>query len=323
MRHLLSIAITAFFATMMFLLGRDHVLPGLEYGDSTTVSGAQLADQWVDTDEWNALTFNGTPIGTMRQAVERRGTGFVASMKTVVRSGFVTAELETAASLNERMELQTISMRLSAGERSVDLDGAFRGRDLYMRLHSATGTKYTHLVLREVPTLNASADALFAGRMMSPGDSYLLDVYDPVWGGQAGKMRISMVGEETIDTDKGPVQARMAEAVMQKIRMRVWLDDLGKPLRREYSYIAQNRRDGGPAGPTFSLRMDRLPETARRDPKYADLIALPEPPTLAVADLQGENTGEPLQTFGFLPMLLRSQMKNFQPDAEAPTTETP
>lgn len=329
MRHLLSAAIVVFFLAMMALLARDHIVPMMQYGDSTTVSGAQLADVWGGTDEWMDISLNGTRIGAMRQVVEKDALGYNAAMKGILRAGFISGELQTAATMNERLELQAVSMRVSLGQgRDVELAGRVQGRDLFLRLKSDRGVKFTRIALREVPTLNVASDALFAGRQMEAGDSYLMDVYDPLWGMQAGKMRVAMVGEESIETESGTIRTRMAEASMPNVRMRAWLDEMEKPVRREISFVPSSRRgsagSGSAAPPAFTLRMDRIGEAAKRGPQYAELLDLPGPPAHGIEELQGENSGEPLESFGLLQVLLRSQMKNLGGAAggEAPAQET-
>ncbi len=313
-RHLSTLLILAFFLLMMSLLTKDHILPMLEYGDSAVVSGAQLAESWGGTDEWMTLSFNGKQIGGMRQAVTKLPDGFAATGKTLIRAGFVGGTLETAATMNERLELQQVRLVLRLGNgQEIELAGMVERLTLYLRLKSGTGVRYTQIPLRQVPTLNISSDALFAGRMMQKGESYLMDVYDPLWGMQAGKMRVSLVGTEEIETEQGVVEVKVAEAKMQNIRMRIWLDDVEMPLRREVSYspgTSNGQARLEPMKPSFVLRMDRMSEAEKRTPFFETLYVEPEPPDLARDELRGENEGEPLEAFGLLPLLFKSQFES-------------
>ncbi len=319
-RHLITAISIGFFLLMMTLLTRDHIVPMLEYGDATMVSGAQLAESWSGTDEWMTLSFNGQRIGGMRQSVTKFPDGFVATGRTLIRAGFVRASLETAASMNERLELEQVRMALRLGDgKEIELAGLVEQTTLHLRLESDTGVRHTRIPLREAPTLNISSDALFAGRMMKTGESYLMDVYDPLWGMQAGKMRVAMIGTEEIETETGTVEARIAEAAMQNIRMRIWLDELELPLRREISYTpnaARRRADAGEARSAFVLRMDRMSEKEKAAAFFESLHDEPPAPDFSPDDFQGEDRGEPLEASGLLPLLFRSQFQALKNDTD-------
>jgi len=320
-RHATAILILAFFTVMMTLLVRDHVLPRLEHGSSSLVSGAQLAEVWNGTDEWMSLYFNGAPVGAMRQRVSRTETGYLAQGRTMLRAGFLAADLVTVATLNERLEITRFKVSFDTGaDDPLELAGVVEGLAMNLRLKSPTGVRFTRTSLKQPPTLNISSDALFASRMMRDGQSYLMDVYDPLWGMNAGTMRIAMIGTESIEVDGETYDVKMAEAAMQNIRMRIWLDDVEVPLRREISWVP-SRGHRGRAGdrevqPSFVLRLDRIMDEDQSLPRLEPLWHLPEAPDLTIDKVRGKNRGEPLDAFGLLPILLKSRFESLQTEGQ-------
>jgi len=296
-RHLLSIAIVLFFGAMMTFLARDHIIPMVEYGDATTVSGAQLSDTWSGIDEWSRVSFNNAPIGIMRQVVTQTGEGYAASVEAIIETPFLEASVHGSAVMNDRLELEEFIMNLTKGngKDAMQLAGLVTGGTLYLRLKSPTGMQFTDIRLSDPITLNLTADALMSSAMLRPGESYLMDVYDPLWGMDAGKMRVTMVGDETITLPGGSTETIRVETAMSKIRMVVWLDpETRQPVRREVSY-ERGRRDSGQSFgglARLALSMTRIPLDQRSREEYAELRTQIDPPDLELDEMRGENQGD-------------------------------
>ncbi len=317
-RHLIAAAIMLFFAVMMTFLVRDQIIPRWEYGDSTHVSNAQIADVWSGTDEWNRLYLNGQEIGVLNQSAKQLDDGgFLTTMMVNVRAGWIQAKLESVATLNPQLQLDQIRLALDTGgqDKTLELAGRTDQHNLFLRLSSPTGTKYTQLALKTPITLNITADAFMKNVAMEQGKSYLMDIYDPIWRSQAGKMSVTKIGEEEIEVDGKMVRAMQIEATMSNMRSRIWIDEKQEPVKREIEmFTSRLPRKDSPrvnAAPRINLVMIRITDLEELNQLKKSLDE-PEPPRYEYDELKGENTGEPLEAFGLLPMLIKNQMNSLK-----------
>lgn len=315
-RHLIAAAITLFFLAMMVLLVKNEILPTLNTGDGIPVSTRQLADEWTGKDEWAALSVNGRPVGALRTVAQRDGTGYHAFLKLVLEGGPVSGKIETAALLNERLELEQLHVTATvpgAETAALELAGLVEHQTLRLRLSSATGVKYQQVDLPRPITMNFAADPFMSGSQMVPGETYALDVYDPVWGMQAGRMKLTLAGTQRATLNGVPFDARIVEAEMGTATTKIWLDQRGDPFRREIRVPlgggSTSRNEKGAEVPQIVVRLDRI-DSPEEMVKYAELRNLPDPPAFQPEDLRGEDSGEPLQALGILPMLVKGSFGN-------------
>ncbi|MBI5153599.1 hypothetical protein HZA57_00040 [Candidatus Poribacteria bacterium] len=306
-------ATVLFFALMMSLLARDYLVPALRHGNATPVNTALLADQFVGTDDWMRLSLNGTEVGAMRTLSFPDSGGYATAMKLVLESPFLTGSVTTAGRLNERLELQQLVAVADFGQlRSgpIEVAGKTEGRQLYLRLQSPSGRRFTRIALRAPISMGAAANPLLAGNNMTAGETYSIDVYDPLWGMQAGKLRMTLAGLEVIEVEGRKHQTRRIETTLGQVVGKTWADANGIEWRREIRFAVAGE-EGAPA-PTGgaglpALMMERMsPEAGQKD--YPMLMELPELPEWTTAELRGTDEGEPLGALGILPALLRGRL---------------
>lgn len=305
-RRLSSLLSILFFAAMMSLLVRDHIWPMFSGGGAIAVSTAEIADIWAGKDEWMTVEVNGASIGAIRNIVQRTPDGYHAFMKAVLEGPLVGgATISASGLLNTRLELEQIRVTLERPgmERpALELGGLVERNSLLLKLESPSGIRFSEVSLPRPITLNSAADPLMARGKLTAGETYAVDVYDPLWGMRAGRMRFSLKGLETVDTGFERLEATVVEAEMDSITTRVWLDAADEAVRREFRLRAGGGE--GDAGQSLVVRLDRL-SAPEKHPKFQALRDLPSLPEYQSADLRGENRGSPLQALGLLPMMLQ------------------
>lgn len=312
-RRLFSILSVSLFALMMGLLVRDHIWPMMAEGRAISVNTAHIADVWQGKDEWMTLSVNDMPIGVIRNVVQRNTKGYDAFIKIIIQAPFLKGEVNTSATMNERLELEQVRMtieRRGTEQPALELAGRVVDEKLFLRLQSATGTRFQQLRLREPLTLNIAADPFMSRDNMIAGETYSMDVYDPLWGMNAGKLRFTMRGHDTLYYGEESIATTVIEARMDNVLMTVWLDPKDEPIRREIRFTTQAAEDDEKLDQQqFMIRLDRIanPENLGL---YHELRELPEVPEYKIAGLMGESTGQPLEALGLFTMLLQGQMQS-------------
>lgn len=311
LRHLIAILIVVFFGVMMTSLMRRHVLPTLERGGGIRLSPSALAEEWAGRDEWTSLLVGGRKVGALRTVVQAgEHGGYDGFLKLALDGSPAPGTVESAARLNDRLEIEQIVVQVRFGESgppALELAGLVQGRQLQMRLSSPTGVKYQQLELPRPITMNFAADPFMASGMLEPGKTYTLDVYDPLWGMQAGRMKMTLAGTRRLHWRGQTFESKIVEAEMGTVKSRIWLDWRGDPLRREIMVplgAGGQRPQEGEESPQLTVTLERLDEPEEMI-RHAALRTLPSVPDLQPADMRGENTGEPLQSLGLLPLLMK------------------
>jgi hypothetical protein len=316
LRHLIAVLIVVFFGVMMTSLMRRHVLPTLDRAGGIRLSPSALAEEWAGRDEWTALQVGGRKVGALRtvvQAAEGGRAGYDGFLKFALDGNPAPATLESAARLNERLEIEQIVVqaRLAGTEQpALELAGLVQGRQLLVRLSSPTGVKYQQLELPRPITMNFAADPFMASGMLEPGKTYSLDVYDPLWGMQAGRLKMTLAGTRRLHWRGQTFESRIVEAEMGTVKSRIWLDWRGDPLRREIMVplgAGGARAQEGDGAAQLTVMLERIDEPEEMI-RHAELRTLPPVPDLLPADMRGENTGEPLQSLGLLPLLMKGSL---------------
>ncbi|MEQ8822483.1 MAG: hypothetical protein RLY93_19785 [Sumerlaeia bacterium] len=319
-----SLVVIAFFAVMMTLLARDYLIPEFTDDGATAVSTDMLADQWFGQDDWYRIYLNGSPIGAMRTTtMNSPEEGFGAIMQLALQNGPVKGKLETATLLDDRLQLRQVSAAVQMpflGQ--VTLAGAVTDNNnaIRLRLKSDEGVRYTELALGGPVTVPASMDPLFVGDAMVVGQTYKMDVYDPVFGNAAGRMTFEVAAIEDMRGEDGKYYRglKRIDARMQNIETRYWVTDEGVVVQRQIRLVPANgnkkkdevddETDTGLG--SFRITMKRL-DPVMAAVEYADLRTLPELPDYELSELQGEDEGEPLGRFSLIGLLLKGKAESF------------
>lgn len=315
MRILQQVAIVAFFAVMMALLARDHLLPRWQAQDGAQVSAALLVDAFTDRDDWALVKVAGARVGTMRMVSERRaaGPGFVSWTQLQVDMVGRKALVRAVALANPELELEKFEAVVQAPglDGEVRARGAASGRELLLEIASPTGARRESLELARPVALSSSLEPLITSGDLIAGEPYLLDVYDPLLQSEKTRLRVVWTGTERIRVGGAGIQARRIEATAGPMVMVVHVDGASnRILRREFGLADTARRtpEGTPfveGAPTVVLEWLRQIDGMDDAPALMEL--LPEP-AFEAGELRGESIGDPLDAFGLAPALLRNQL---------------
>lgn len=310
--------IIAFFAVMMSFLARDHLLPHWRGEGGEPLSTAMLADQWSGKDEWMRISINSVPVGVMRTTSEREGDGFRSVVQMRLDNALARGTLTAVATANRNLEITDALATATLQGREVELAAKMSRTRMDLRLASEGGVRYLELPLRQPVTFNAAVDPLLTGNMLQAGEVYLVEVYDPVWGTNAGRLQVVWTGLERIRHGGDRVLTRRFEMSVGNVLAVVHVDEEGNQLRRVMGFAdpGQDRqgRDGADSGPRFA-KTPRLifewidPLEARA--QYPDMVELPPSPRLTADEMEGENQGEPLSGFGFAALILQPAFAEF------------
>jgi len=309
-RPLRAAAIVLYFAVMMTLLARDYLLPAWRGDSASRVSTSLLADQFIDKDEWMRLRLNNLPIGGMRSATFRTADGFGTTAQVFLNSRFAQGRVTTAASLNERMELRQVRALVEMGNETLELAGMVQGTELLLRLSGSGGVKYHTIAIKDPITMTSAADPLLSGEEMAAGEDYAVDIYDPLWGMEAGRLRLRLTGLVPYEDGGRIVQARLAEGILGNIQTKFWIGPDGRHLRREIRFRAETGAGDGEGGESLlsnlALVMESLDKKVGEE-EFPDLQVQPALPELEAASMRGQDTGEPLRSLGLLNLLIRGR----------------
>jgi hypothetical protein len=313
-RFIQPFLICGFFAVMMAKLFGDYLLPRWELGDATPLSTASVLDTYNGTDEWLRLRVNGIPVGDMRVIVERstEHEGFVGWLILDIQSPILRARLESTSVLNLRLEMEQVHVNVHwTGEEKADIElaGLVHQRRLLTRIVTPTSVLHRELPLQRPLTMNFAADQVLTSSAIQAGQTYAIDLFDPVWGLSAGRMRVKLANTENIEVAGRSTRTRVIEATLPTGLMRVWISDQNQIVRRA---ISLGRPDDEPGSTSslasrFEIRLDQMtPEEITRS--VPRLSKLPTPPNFSPSDLRGADQGDLLESVGLLPLILRSQL---------------
>jgi hypothetical protein len=315
MRTLQSAAITLFFLAMMALLVRDHVIPSLSRGTGIDVDRRVLADSWSNQDDWMRIKLGGQALGALRTTAEgESGTeNYTMTSHLDLQAGFLKARLLSASRLNKNLELQTVKVRvcyttmggkllspeeLDAPElpaKALELVGLVEGNVARFRVRRDESVQYFEQRLARPVTLADSVTPILRGQMLTKGVDYAIDVYDPMFGNNAGKLTVNYLRDEEEQLDGEPETMKKVQLKYQNSRMLLTVDTNGNVVRREIPLIAPSQASSTnevDKVPTLVLERVKTAD-ARRD--YPELEYVPDPPTLTAADVTGVSKGELLK----------------------------
>lgn len=311
------VLIVAFFGAMATLLARDYLVPMWRAGSATPLAPAAAADQFTARDEWSRVRFNGIPLGTMRNVSMRQGAGYATWTILRIDAWFIKGTLNAAASLDNRLEMQSATARLDFGNAlggartRLDVAALAQREELFLKFASPTGTRHHRLRLLHPPTINLAADQVVASARLEEGKVYALPVFDPLLGAAGDRLIVRAAGTDTLTIDGEQTPVRIAEMRMAGAVTRLWVDERNRIQRREIVFEGLRNPnapgDGDPPAGRFRLTFDALApnDPARNDPALA---ALPDPPALTTADVTGTDTGDPVDALGLGGLFAREAM---------------
>jgi hypothetical protein len=307
------VLICGFFAVMMSRLFVDYILPRWELGDAIPLSTATVLDSFEGTDDWLRVRINGVPIGEMRTIVERdpESDGFFSWLMLDIRSPLLRTRLDAASRLNARLEMEQVHVRVHrSGEEDADLDvaAAVQQRRLLTRIKAPSGVMYREVSMQRPLTMNFAADAVLTSSAIQAGETYAMDLFDPIWGLSAGRMRVRLADTENIEVGGRYYRTRVVEATMPTGQMRVWINRDDVILRRAITFGRPDDDRGGASGlmSRIEVRLDLMtPEEIQRASQR--LGTIPPPPNIDPQTLRGTDEGDLLEGIGLLPLILRSQ----------------
>ncbi len=329
LRFLQSLFITGFFAVMMFLLFRDHIIPGMQRRAGIAVEHAVLTDSWANKDETHTIQLGDWELGALRTVAEKDEIEdfYVASAHLIIDTRFFRARVLSTARMNHRLEVQNARVRVHVPPPGVPLldprvldgeelpEGAYEllalieGTNLRVRLRRDDAIQYTQIRLPRPVTVADSLNPIYRGNMLSKGKVYTADIYDPLYGSNGGALEVRYVDDEIWNVPgEGGVPVKKIELRYSSYRMLLWVDDTGRELRREIPLI------GGAAlgtGETTSERnarviMDWLDPASVRS-QFPDLAYVREDPIeVTRRDVTGEDQGRVLQGFSVFSLVGRS-----------------
>ncbi|MCB2156119.1 hypothetical protein KQI84_14680 [bacterium] len=310
---------------MMSLLFVDHILPTLASGDSTPINTTMLAEQWTGQDDWMELTVNDVPVGVMRLTGGTMGEGYASTAEVLLgASDILSGTMEMSALLNSHLELTQFVARLNFEDHGIpplELAGMVEGKELLLRLKSPNGARFHSIDLRHPITLATASDPLMEGSSMRPGETYTVDVYDPLWGMQAGKLHMKVTGVDFIRIRGHAREAKRIESRLGNVVSKVWVDTRREEILQREIQLAplniENRSDSedGEESKLVSLGPKLVMTTI--DPieaahSFPELAATPDLPDLTPDEMRGEDYGEPLDGFGMLSLLLRGNLSDLK-----------
>jgi hypothetical protein len=290
--RILSFLIVSFWLLMMLSLVKDKILPQRQALKTTRVDLAELVQEWEDTDDWFVVSNLGRSIGAMRLAIEEtdRPIGFKATFNFVINLKILQKELRIFArgfvQLTNNFELDYFGVEFEAWDLEMILRGRVMGDDLMQDLRLLLEVTTMQLATREraamgeaVPDANVSRYVLPLERQISfleaarpvalreldlqPGQSYQLDVFDPIFQMKRGDYTLTVDGIDFLSTDDPNNPQKVTRVITQfgSAETLLWLDDDRRVVRRQLM-------------PKREMYLDRITpeELAEKHKKYQQYI---------------------------------------------------
>ncbi|MBI1290374.1 hypothetical protein GC173_03920 [bacterium] len=339
LRQIQSVLIVAFFGTMMFFLVRDHVIPSLGRPAGIEVDRSVLADTWVDQDEWLVVKLGDSPLGSLRTSAEaeraepvvttrrsglsdQMAESYTTAAHLELAQGLLNGRLLTVATLNRRLELETVRLRaylapfgkeamtgeqldaedLPAG--AYELVGRVEGSEFLYRLRRDGAVQYGSFRLPRPVTVADSIAPVLRGNMLTKDVVYTVDMFDPLMGNKAGGAEIEWVDSKRQQINGEWESLRIVEMRYQGMKSRLTVDPNGTVLRREIPLFAANTGNTSLANDAkgASVVFERVAPDVARD-KMPALQYLPTPRPVLPSDVRGTDTGEVIQGLSAFAMM--------------------
>lgn len=260
MRHLQTIAITAFFVVMMGLLGRDHIAPYFEAYKPLSVDAAQLADVWSDRDEYQRIEFMRREVGAVRLYAKRlEGEPARYQVATHVLLNVLGSRffLRSTSIANRRMELEQLVVQVHGpmtgdvqsaeelGSPRASLEAVVLGGDLFAHLKTDTLERRIRIPLQQPLVLADSLDTVLDQAVADPSRTYVVEMADPLFGTAPRRVTLNLEKTERIDMGKntpssvqvdanGEIETKRFRARADNAHVLFWTDANGRLVRRRF-----------------------------------------------------------------------------------------
>lgn len=317
-----SVAVTAFFLVMAYLLVRDHVIPSWDR-EGIVVDRDVLTDSWANQDEWLVLRFGDTRLGATRTVAERveLEDHYVIGAHFELANPYLRGRVVSVAQLNRNLELEKFRVRLHlpnfgqallSGEElwegdlptgAFELAGVVEGRQLLFAIRRDDAAQFRSIRIAQPVTLSDSLTPIMRGQMLSKGVAYSVDVYDPLWASGAGTVKIEYLEDVIPADDPRPndrTPLKKVELRMGTARTWLYVDQNGTVIRREVPILADDSGTGA-----ASFLMDRVESNEGRD-RFPGLMFMPEQVTVSRNDVTGTDRGEVIRGFSAFSFLSKS-----------------
>lgn len=310
LRIIQSLLIVAFFAAMMTLLFRDHVIPSLTRSPGVEVDRRILTDSWANQDDWMEIRLGGMVLGAMRTVAEQEDDeSYTVYGHLELRGGFVRGRLISSARLNPRLEVESARMaahlptgggELATGEDlagpelpegAIELLALLRGQRMNVRISRGDAVNFLSESLPRPVTVADSINPILRGEMLSEGVVYSTDLYDPFFGGGAGQAQLEWVNTaKRIGDDGEEEEVREVELRVAGSKTTLFVDQNGNIIRREIPLMTGAGVGAGADAVPRLVLLHRQPQQMQEE--YPGLLFLPEHPPISPGEVTGTNRGE-------------------------------
>jgi hypothetical protein len=202
---------------------------------------ARLTEGWRDVEEYALVRFAKVNVGaavTTVRRVERPAPHFEAELRIGLRPqlllGKEAVSILARAVLDERFNLDTFHITIGLSTVRTTVTGRVAGGHLDAEVDvDGQKRRVRYAVAGPISLLEAVRPAAVRQLRIEPGSSIRVPVVDPVMSMDVGVMEISVVGRETIETDRGTTEAFRVEARLNDFVMTSHVDASGRTLRQQ------------------------------------------------------------------------------------------
>lgn len=300
-----GLAVTLFFATMMFLLWRREV--GSNYTvRQLGISPDFLTATWVDQDHWMWIERGGERIGAYHMAVRliESTSEFELLARAQMQLNAFNMTLPLAIDLdvdmNRRFEMEDFRGMLKLGPQRLDAQAFVEGGHLYYRIAgpeqfiAGGGTASVMALDHPVMLQDAVRPIVTQSGRLEVGNRWTTRASDPIVGRFDIAIQVEVIDVETIELDGEPVEAYRVIETAEGNTVTSWYDSEGNLLKSDL-------------GNGLVLTRTTRDEVLEEFPSFRMPAAFPQIDRAAIIDeaeaAAGESESPGQQTLPWLPNL--------------------
>jgi hypothetical protein len=242
-RWTIGVAVTLFWAAMMFSLVRDRVLPQRRAQElaAQSVEPAALVERWQDLEEGAWVRYGGKDVGSGVTRITRM-PGEAAGYDVDIRFGFnlgmfdLTRQIQIKgrAELGSKFELVRFHLEGNLQPLRLAVTGEATSEELRVEIRrNGIPSRARYRLDRAISLLDAVRPQALRHFKVEPGASIAVPVADPVWSMELGTLKVSVLGSELIDWENGKREAFRVESSLNDFVSTSWVDTSGTTLRRQ------------------------------------------------------------------------------------------
>lgn len=297
----ISLAITGFFGTMMFLLWQREVSRrvGVEQLD---ISPDLLDVTWVDYDQFMWIERAGKRIGAYALLVRRNPDFKSYEMTTQMRMEMpvfnqqLTVKFDVYCTMNNLFDMQTFQAGLDAAGEKATVNAFTEGLNLYYQADGPAaliqGGNLTSSMRLDKPIIlkDAIRPVVAVARKLEVGDKWTAVASDPITGKFNVPVEVEVVGEEEIVNQGEKILTRKVSEKTEDVETFSWYDEQGFVVRTQI-------------GKDIVLERDRRQNVEERFPEFKATLVFPEIDRAAMK-LEAAKSPEMAAGQGLMPGLL-------------------